>query len=82
MSTQSNTTSDRSPTYTSVISNAVFLTAKEMIAAGLSKEWAIEELSHMYCGYELSQDWFKTVIDGAAAALNFTKTCNMHSGSV
>ncbi len=82
MSTQSNTTSDRSPTYTSVISTAVFLTAKEMIAAGLSKEWAIEELSHMYCGYEIAQDWFKIVVDSAEEVLNFTKTCNTHSGSV
>ena len=63
-------------------SEAVFLTAKEMVAAGLSKEWAVEELSQMYSVYGLSRDWFETVLDGAVEVLNFTKTCNMHTGSV
>ena len=63
-------------------SQAVFLTAKEMIAAGLSKEWAVEELSAMYSFYGLSDDWFITVIEGALEVLNLTKTCNTHSGSV
>tara|TARA_B100000035_G_C20887644_1_gene503432 strand:- start:104 stop:337 length:234 start_codon:yes stop_codon:yes gene_type:complete len=65
-----------------LVSRSVFLTAKEMIAAGLSKEWVTEELAAMYSGYELSQDWFTAVIDSATEVLNFTKMCNTHSGSV
>mgnify|MGYP001192652342 FL=1 len=63
-------------------SQSVFLTAKEMIAAGLSKEWAVEELSAMYSSYGLPEDWFITVIEGVLEVLNLTKTCNTHSGSV
>ncbi len=80
MSTQS--TDVQSLKLTLSVSEAVFLTAKEMLASGLSKEWATEELSAMYSSYDLTQLWFEKVIDGAAAVLNFTKTCNTHSGSV
>jgi len=80
MSTQS---TDIQPSkLTLSVSEAVFLTAKEMLAAGLSKEWATEELSAMYSSYDMNHDWFEKVIDGAAVVLKVTKTCNTHSGSV
>jgi len=80
MSTQSTSTQSSKPTLS--VSKAVFLTAKEMLAAGLSKEWATEELSAMYSSYNMHHDWFEKIIDGAAVVLDFTKTCNTHSGSV
>jgi hypothetical protein len=67
---------------TLAVSEAVFRTAREMIAAGLNKPWGVEELMHMYDSYGLSQSWFESVWEGAEALQEFNKRCNHLSGSV
>jgi len=51
--------------FTMAVSEAILLTAKEMIESGMDKEWAAQELADMYSGYGLSDEWFKTVLEGA-----------------
>ena len=68
--------------FTLAVSEAVFRTAREMVAAGLSQDCGVSELTAMYDGYGLSEDWFNTVWEGAEALQDYDDRCNHLSGSV
>ena len=68
--------------FTLAVSEAVFLTTREMVAAGLSKDYIISELEVMYEGYGLTTAWFEKVWEGAVALQDFDNRCNNLSGSV
>lgn len=68
--------------FTLAVSEAVFLTTREMVAAGLSKDYIIGELEVMYEGYGLTKDWFERVWEGAVALQDFDDRCNQVSGSI
>ena len=70
------------PVFTLAVSEAVFLTTREMVAAGLSKDYIISELEAMYEGYGLTTSWFEKVWEGAVALQDFDNKCNNLSGSV
>jgi hypothetical protein len=76
-------TIDRQPlVFTLAVSEAVFRTAREMVAAGLSQDYGVSELATMYDGYGLSEDWFNTVWEGAESMQDYDDRCNHLSGSV
>jgi hypothetical protein len=76
-------TIDRQPlVFTLAVSEAVFRTAREMVTAGLSQDYGVSELTAMYDGYGLSEDWFNTVWEGAEALQDYDDRCNHLSGSV
>ena len=77
-----NTISQQPLVFTLAVSEAVFLTAREMVAAGLSKDYGVGELEVMYEGYGLTEDWFEKVWEGAVALQDFDDKCNILSGSV
>ena len=68
--------------FTLAVSEAVFRTAREMVAAGLSKDFIVSELEVMYEGYGLAADWFEKVWECAMALQDFDDRCNQHSGSI
>lgn len=68
--------------FTLAVSEAVFLTTREMVAAGLSRDYIISELEVMYEGYGLATAWFEKVWEGAVALQDFNDRCNHLSGSV
>ena len=68
--------------FTLAVSEAVFLTAREMVAAGLSQDYGVAELAIMYDGYGLSEEWFAKVWEGAQAVQDYDDRCNHLSGSV
>jgi hypothetical protein len=83
MTTMNTDTFDNQPlVFTLAVSEAVFRTAREMVAAGLSQDYGVAELATMYDGYGLSEDWFNTVWEGAEALEEFDSRCNHLSGSV
>jgi hypothetical protein len=53
-----------------------------MVTAGLSQDYGVSELTAMYDGYGLSEDWFNTVWEGAEALQDYDDRCNHLSGSV
>ncbi len=76
-------TIDRQPlVFTLAVSEAVFLTAREMVAAGLSQDYGVAELAAMYDGYGLTEEWFNSVWEGALALQDYDDRCNNLSGSV
>ena len=68
--------------FTLAVSEAVYLTAREMVTAGLSKDYGVGELEAMYEGYGLSTEWFEKVWEGAEALQDFKDKCNILSGSI
>ena len=55
---------------------------RDRVAAGLSQDYGAAELAAMYNGYDLPEEWFDRVWEGALALQDYDDRCNNLSGSV